>query len=378
MDRLEEWANKNLMKFNKSKCEILHMGKHNPGVQHRLGSTWLGSSSVERDLGVLADNKLNTSEQCAATAKKINRMLGCIKKGITSSNKEVIIPLYSVLVRPHLEYCVQFWSLLYKKDVDSLERVQRTATGMIKGLGSLPYEERLRELGLFSLEKRRLKGHLTTTFQYLKADYKEDGESLFPRSHVEETRDKIRKCELDEWTVRWIENWLNGRAHRVVISGAESSWRPVASGVPQGSVLGPVLFNKFNGLDKRTECTLSKFADDTKLGQEANTPEGCAAIQQDLDRLENWAKRNHMKFNEGKCRVLHLERNNPKHLYRLGVDLLGSSSAEKDLGILVDNKLSMSQQHALVAKKANDVLGCIKKSVASRLREVILPLYSAL
>ncbi|KAK4832702.1 hypothetical protein QYF61_025163 [Mycteria americana] len=145
LDRLEEWANKTLMKFNKDKCKVLHLGKHNPGVQHRLGSTWLGSSSVERDLGVLVDNKLNMSEQCAAAAKKANRMLGCINKGITSTDKEVIIPLYSALVRPHLEYCIQFWSPLHKKDVDRLERVQRRATKMIKGLGSLLYEERLRE-----------------------------------------------------------------------------------------------------------------------------------------------------------------------------------------------------------------------------------------
>ncbi|GAB0196129.1 cAMP-dependent protein kinase inhibitor alpha [Grus japonensis] len=87
LDRPEELATKNIMKFNKDKCKVLHLEKHNPGVQHRLGSIWLGSSSTERDLGVLADNKLDMSEQRAAAAKKANRMLGCINKGITSRDE---------------------------------------------------------------------------------------------------------------------------------------------------------------------------------------------------------------------------------------------------------------------------------------------------
>ena len=110
----------------------------------------------------------------------------------------------------------------------------------------------------------------------------------------------------------------------------------------------------------------------------ADTPAGCASIQQDLDRLESWAGKNLMKFDKSKCRVLHLGRNNHMHQYTLGAEPLEKSSVEKDLGVLVDNRLAVSQQCALVAKKANGILGYIEKRLASGSREVIFTLYSAL
>ncbi|GAB0207740.1 hypothetical protein GRJ2_003239700 [Grus japonensis] len=127
--------------------------------------------------------------------------------------------------------------------------------------------------------------------------------------------------------------------------------------------------------DNGVKRTLSKFADDTKLGGAVDSLKAREALQSDLDTLENWAITNCMKFNESECQILHLGRGNPGYTYKLGDK---SSPAERDLGVWVGGKLNMSLQHALAAKRANRVLGCIKHSVASQLREAIVPLYTAL
>ena len=198
---------------------------------------------------------------------------------------------------------------------------------------------------------------------------------------------KLQKHGINGQLWNWIKSFLENRKQKVVIRGYESEELDVLSGVPQGSVLGPLLFLIFiNDLPKCTTCPVCLFADDSKIycrvpryGSDLNNPQSAEnTLQKDLNELQKWATKWKMAFNVDKCKIMHLGYGNNKHDYSLGGETLTKSTEEKDLGILIDNDLKFSRHIRGIVGKANRMIGLIKISFECIDSEMFSNLYNSL
>jgi ribonuclease P/MRP protein subunit RPP40 len=177
----------------------------------------------------------------------------------------------------------------------------------------------------------------------------------------------------------WIVNWLSNRRQRVCVDGELSDWEKVSSGVPQGSVLGPVLFLIYiNDLDEGVISEIGKFADDSKLGKSISSSADIRLLEDDLSKLEDWSVKWQMLFNVDKCSIMHLGKSNANHLYKIGNNMLKYSDKERDLGVIVDKTLKFSEQVNSVVCKANATLGMIRRNITCKNKFIVTRLYKAL
>ena len=186
---------------------------------------------------------------------------------------------------------------------------------------------------------------------------------------------KLKAHGIGDSITDWIEQWLTDRRQRVVVDGEVSNWKSVLSGVPQGSVLGPILFLIYiNDLDDSITSNVLKFADDTKLFRKVNTDGDKQHLQNDLDRLVKWSAKWQMLFNFGKCKCLHTGHRNLNVNYRMGDTVLGTTVKEKDLGVTISADMKVSEQCGIAASKGNQILGFIRRNITYKGKKLIIPL----
>ncbi|GAB0199287.1 mitochondrial enolase superfamily member 1 [Grus japonensis] len=298
------------MKFNKAKCKVLHVGRRNPKHDYRLGEEWIESSPEEKDLGVLIDEKLNMSWQCALAAQKANRVLSCIKRGVTSSYDEMtgLVNKKRMVDIVYLDFSIDFYTVFHRILVEKLV--------------------------VYRLDEQILRW----------IEYWLNGfQPIFVPI------DKSCPATSFLFSVLKSPNALNPSPYEMC-----SSLFIIQRG-PSHDCL--------HDIDSGIECTLSKFEDDTKLNGADETHGGQDAILRDLDKLMDRAHVNLMRFNKAKCKVLHLRWGNSWYQHRLGDEGIESSPAEKDLAVLVDGKLDIRQIGAASHSQALVLMGDFNHAV---------------
>ena len=190
---------------------------------------------------------------------------------------------------------------------------------------------------------------------------------------------KLKSIGISGDILGWMEAFLANRRQKVTVEGVTSSWTDVKSGIPQGSVLGPILFVIFiNDMPNNLLSNCKMFADDAKVSRVVNNFEGHETLQSDLYKMCQWSQRWQLPFNEHKCKCMHLGKHNPKMTYMMKNHILASTSAEKDLGVMVDDSLKFHKHTAAAVRKANTILGIIKKSFVTLNQQTLPLLYKSM
>jgi hypothetical protein len=191
--------------------------------------------------------------------------------------------------------------------------------------------------------------------------------------------EKLKSHGIKGTLWNWIKEWLSDRQQRVCLQGHASGWRAVLSGVPQGSVLGPILFLIFiNDLDEGIANWILKFSDDTKLYGKIKDQKDRDGLQRDLDRLIQWSVEWQMKFNVEKCKIMHLGRHNPNFKYTMEGSELQAIEAERDLGLTMTRDLKCSNQCIQAYKKASQMLGMVARTIKSRSPVILVNIYKSI
>ena len=190
---------------------------------------------------------------------------------------------------------------------------------------------------------------------------------------------KIKAHGIGGKLYSWIEVWLCNRKQRVVLKGETAEWENVKSGVPQGSVLGPLLFIIFiNDIETDVISMLSKFADDCKLAREVATEDNVNEVQEDVNTLGRWSDKWQMKFHPKKCKILHFGHNNKRSDYFLKGERIKDDNEEKDLGVIITKDMKQKRHVAEIAKKGNKILGMIRRTITCKNVQNIMNFYKTL
>ena len=206
-----------------------------------------------------------------------------------------------------------------------------------------------------------------------------DFQKAFDKVPHERLLKKLESHGITGKVHKWIAAWLRNRKQQVVLKGKKSIWEDVLSGVPQGSILGPVLFLIYiNDIDSGILSTLSKFADDCKLTRKVTCEKDQDDMQTDLDTLESWSEKWQMAFHPDKCKVLHIGHNNRKSKYYINGIEITEVQEEKDLGIVISEDLKPKKHIARIVKKANRLLGMIYRTITCKNQSNIMNLYKTL